>query len=378
MTLPRSHPFTLSPLRAAALGLAPLLLAACGGGSDSDATPRYLVGGQVAGLQQGTLVLHNNGGDALRIAAGSTDFSFPTLLEAGQPYAVTVASQPAGQSCAVTSGNGVVQGDVRDVRVQCAPAGDPAPDPAPGDGSGAGAGAASACFNAKLFSPGTRYRWHMRGEVQEAGVTTHASMVQVMAVRGGASFAGASGLVADSGEMTITSSAGAMKAQITHYHRQENSPAGPVVLSYGSELDMQMSNGMGTRVQTIFNPPSELRKYTLAPGGSYAHSATARITATTTFAGQSSTTTTTDTDSYTLTYLGHKSVTVPAGTFQACHYRVGYAGEPSPWDEYIAVGSGLPLVMVGDDGDGGRVRMELQADSEVNGVPVRDWHAAPR
>ncbi|GEM_PF-5381344 len=377
MTLPRPHLFTLSPVRAAALGLAPLLLAACGGGSDGDATPRYLVGGQVAGLQQGTLVLHNNGGDALRIAAGTSDFSFPTLLEAGQPYAVTVATQPAGQRCTVSAGTGVVQDDVRDVRVQCTPAATPDPDPGPGpgagEGGGSGTGEASACFNAKLVTPGTRYRWHTAGKLGDGGANTYASVVQEMTVKGGATFAGTSDLIADGGQVTTTIAGVVLAGEMTHYYRRQDTAAGPVLISYGSAANLRTDSGIQIVTQTVTNPPSELRKYTLAPGGSYAHYATSAVTSTVSGGGQSTTVNTTDVEDYTIQYLGQESVTVPAGTFQACRYSVRFADEPHPWDEYIGVGSGLPLVMTGVDSEGNRVRLEMQADSEVNGVPVRNY-----
>ena len=98
--------------------------------------------------------------------------------------------------------------DVRDIQVNCAPAaGDDGAIPGPGDGTGdgdggadVGAGAASACFNPALMTPGTRYRWHMQTQVEGQLV----SMVQERRIEGGGSFAGASGLVVDSGSMSMT------------------------------------------------------------------------------------------------------------------------------------------------------------------------------
>ena len=55
------------------------------------------------------LVLRNNGGDDLRVVSpGAFNFAIPVLI--GQPYAVTVATQPVGpwQTCAVSNGSGTV------------------------------------------------------------------------------------------------------------------------------------------------------------------------------------------------------------------------------------------------------------------------------
>lgn len=94
------------------------LLAGCGGGgSDSDATT-YSVGGTISGLD-GTLVLQNNGGDNLSRSTNGA-FTFGTRLSAGSAHAVTVLSQPAGQTCQVTNGAGTVgTANVTSIQVAC-------------------------------------------------------------------------------------------------------------------------------------------------------------------------------------------------------------------------------------------------------------------
>lgn len=78
----------------------------------------YTVGGALSGLS-GTVVLKNNGGDALELTADGT-FAFSTPLLHGSPYAVTVHSQPVGQLCIVTRGVGFVYGaNVANVAVSC-------------------------------------------------------------------------------------------------------------------------------------------------------------------------------------------------------------------------------------------------------------------
>jgi trimeric autotransporter adhesin len=78
----------------------------------------YTVGGTVSGLN-GSVVLRNNGGDNLTVSA-SGSFTFTTPIAYGSTYAVTVFTQPAGQRCTVTNGNGVVGGaNIMNVAVQC-------------------------------------------------------------------------------------------------------------------------------------------------------------------------------------------------------------------------------------------------------------------
>ncbi|HEX4830198.1 MAG TPA: hypothetical protein VH478_03785 [Trebonia sp.] len=87
----------------------------------SCATQKYTVGGTVSGLS-GTVSLQDNGGDALAVSA-SGSFTFATALAYGASYAVTVAASPAGQSCTVSGGSGIVgAGNVTGVAVSCATA----------------------------------------------------------------------------------------------------------------------------------------------------------------------------------------------------------------------------------------------------------------
>ncbi len=81
----------------------------------------YRVGGTVNGLIGDGLLLQNNGGDDLSIQSDG-QFQFPTALEDGSDYTVTVLGQPSlpAQSCTVESGQGTLNGaDVVDVAVLC-------------------------------------------------------------------------------------------------------------------------------------------------------------------------------------------------------------------------------------------------------------------
>jgi len=81
----------------------------------------YTVGGNVTGLIGSGLVLQNNGGDDLGIAADGS-FTFATPLDDGSGYVVTVLTHPTNlsQTCAVTNDNGTLAGaDVTNVAVVC-------------------------------------------------------------------------------------------------------------------------------------------------------------------------------------------------------------------------------------------------------------------
>ncbi len=80
----------------------------------------YTVGGTASGLA-GTLVLHDNGGDALTVTTNGP-FTFAARLASGAPYDVSVATQPVNQLCTVQNGTGnVAAADVTNIVVTCAP-----------------------------------------------------------------------------------------------------------------------------------------------------------------------------------------------------------------------------------------------------------------
>lgn len=97
------------------------VLMACGGGEDSAAPPPpppvapHAVGGTVTGLV-GTLVLANGTEAELTITANG---SYATNVLQGQAYNIVVRTQPAGQTCVVENGSGVVAGPVTNILVTC-------------------------------------------------------------------------------------------------------------------------------------------------------------------------------------------------------------------------------------------------------------------
>ena len=85
-------------------------------------TNTYSIGGSVTGLTGAGLVLQDNAGNDLAVAAGSTTFTFSTPVASGATYQVTVKTQPTApsQTCAATAATGtVVSTNVTNVAVTC-------------------------------------------------------------------------------------------------------------------------------------------------------------------------------------------------------------------------------------------------------------------
>jgi len=81
-------------------------------------TDSYTVSGSVSGLSGAGLVLQNNGGDDLSVY--TANFVFGTPVENGNTYAITVAAQPAGQTCSVSNGSGQMgTSNITNVQVNC-------------------------------------------------------------------------------------------------------------------------------------------------------------------------------------------------------------------------------------------------------------------
>jgi hypothetical protein len=79
----------------------------------------FTVGGTISGLTGSGLVLAN-GTDTASPAPGATTFTFPTKLASAASFNVTVSTQPAGQTCTVSNGTGVIlTSSVNNVDITC-------------------------------------------------------------------------------------------------------------------------------------------------------------------------------------------------------------------------------------------------------------------
>ncbi|WP_295956188.1 beta-propeller fold lactonase family protein [Rhodoferax sp.] len=92
------------------------LLTACGGGTSSSDSTAYTLGGTVNGLTTSGLVLANST-STQAVASGATSFTFSDQMSGD--YAVTVATQPDGQTCVATHASGSGGSAVTSVVVNC-------------------------------------------------------------------------------------------------------------------------------------------------------------------------------------------------------------------------------------------------------------------
>ena len=104
--------------------VAVVALAGCGSlssliGNGGGGNTTYTIGGAISGLSATGLVLAN-GSDTVSPAANATSFVFPTAIASGDTYAVTVSTQPTGETCTVTNGSGTAgSSNVTNVQVAC-------------------------------------------------------------------------------------------------------------------------------------------------------------------------------------------------------------------------------------------------------------------
>jgi trimeric autotransporter adhesin len=96
-----------------------LIAAALSGCHDTNApSPPIFVTGTATGLA-GSVVLRNGAGASLTVTTNG-QFSFAVPIAVGSSYAVTVQTQPAGQTCTVSNGSGTAGStNVTDVALTC-------------------------------------------------------------------------------------------------------------------------------------------------------------------------------------------------------------------------------------------------------------------
>lgn len=83
-------------------------------------TNAFPINVQLMGLEGSGLVLQNNGGDNLTVAAFATTAAFSQTVNSGAPFSVTIMTQPTNQNCVVAGAAGnVVNGPVTTVVVNC-------------------------------------------------------------------------------------------------------------------------------------------------------------------------------------------------------------------------------------------------------------------
>lgn len=229
------------------------------------------------------------------------------------------------------------------------------PVPPPGTGTGA----ASDCFNPVLLQQGTTYRWDWQSSDGAVQFSTEGR------INGPGSFAGQSGLI-ETERTVLVSKAGAtsFNARVWEYDRLENTPQGPVLLRYGSTARVEAPIA-GMRTTMVLNPANRVRDFALAVNESYTLNEVRQTTLE--FPGLPAQTSTAR-ETQTITYRGQESVTVPAGTYMACKFEWTNGARVSAG--WTAKGTGLPLVITGDDGTGNPITLYIKSSSHINGHPI--------
>jgi hypothetical protein len=84
-------------------------------------TPQpFQISGTITGLGNTTGLVLSNAGEQISVAANATTFAFTQGVTFGSSWTVTLATQPAGRTCAISNGSGNVPAhDITDVAVTC-------------------------------------------------------------------------------------------------------------------------------------------------------------------------------------------------------------------------------------------------------------------
>ena len=84
---------------------------------------QHAIGGTVTGLTAAGLELNNGSDDRVAVASAATSYAFPSKVEFGKSYSITILKQPAGLVCSLVNQVGVIGDiDVTTANVNCVPA----------------------------------------------------------------------------------------------------------------------------------------------------------------------------------------------------------------------------------------------------------------
>lgn len=88
---------------------------------DEIASPTYTVGGQLTGLDSGSVSVRLNNAETLVLSSDQT-FTFTTALETSDAYSVEIDSNTSGQTCSIDAATGTIQStSISNVAVSCTP-----------------------------------------------------------------------------------------------------------------------------------------------------------------------------------------------------------------------------------------------------------------
>lgn len=226
--------------------------------------------------------------------------------------------------------------------------------------SGTGTGNAAACFNEALITPGTTVVTVY--DAIDDGVSQTVESDRV--VFGGESYNGETNLLRAEENLVIETDEGTLTSTVNLYSRYL--PGFNRVRSYGSVAvtDPPFASEIEVRLD-----PFSLFRFDLSAGDRFTDSYNSEVI---TNAGGQQLSDSLSIEAET-TFLGIESVTVPAGTFDACHYREVSEATPTGFpfstettsDSWYAVGNGILLKQ--EDSEGNSTEL---LEASINGADI--------
>ncbi len=180
-------------------------------------TPGTTVGGTISGLS-GTLVLKNNGGDSLAVAANGS-FTFATAIAFGGSYVVTVGTQPSEQICTVTSGSGTASNtNITNISISCRSNFEIATQPT---NQSVNAGQ-TAQFSVTATGSNLTYQWYKNGSVISGATASSYTTPATTSLDNNSTFS----VIVTKGSSTITSSSASLIVIFTNLTNLQISEVG--------------------------------------------------------------------------------------------------------------------------------------------------------
>lgn len=217
-------------------------------------------------------------------------------------------------------------------------------------------GSAAACLNTTLYTSAGSYSLNYNISGSETGTSATTGTSQP-----GTSFQGAA--TTRFSQSTITTltapTSGTFVVDVDDFQSLD----GNASLEHGSVTSASVQ-GIATTTTTVLNPPARNPRFTLSAGQSA--TTTRSGTATTEITGlpvAAPATSTPISETVTITYVGQESVSVPAGSYNACKFTTSDGNT-----EWYAPGSGV-LVKSESVGNGGSVTLELTS-AQINGAAI--------
>jgi hypothetical protein len=228
-------------------------------------------------------------------------------------------------------------------------------------GGSTGGDSASACFNPQLSTIGSRLVWVYRSTDGETGITL--TTTSDILVKQKTTFNGHNAIeaVADVDAVSSDPTGSSQSTTKTYTSVDADNYSSQ---AFGTVTDV--TSPITSTINTKLNPPIE-HHYDIDPGQSYTQTSTITVDGTTSAGGMSFPIPPVDTtQKLKRTYVGRDSITVPAGTFETCHFQddATVDGNTVTTDLWMAVGSGVEVKSVASGDE------NVLVSATINGTPI--------